>query len=146
MGIILDYCNSLTLGNPKDGIVGWVNKQQVKKVRQTFYRPDIQTIYIHSDRAKSGKPVLNIVAYKNGKKLSPAEAKKLYGKIRKQQERQMHDMQRMNRMMRRQQYNMNQLFNGFWTNEPWVKPVIIFPEPGQNIKPNKSAKDDELDS
>ena len=83
------------VGDPRNGKVGWVNKQQWRDARTAFFRPDIQTVYIHSDRNKKGKPALNIVAYKNGKALSAEQAKRLYRKIRQQQ---VHEARRMERL------------------------------------------------
>jgi hypothetical protein len=84
----------LKVGDPRNGKVGWVNRQQWQAARNAFYRPDIQTVYIHSDHNKKGKPEFNIVAYKNGKKLSPELAKRLYRKIRQQQIQQARSMRR----------------------------------------------------
>lgn len=107
------------VGDPRNGRVGWVNKKQVRKAREAFFRPDIQTIYIHTDRAKSGKPQLNIVAYKNGKKLSPEQAQRLYQRMRKNQLREMRRMRHMTRWMDQQ----------FFETAPMFQPMIVLPAP-----------------
>ncbi|MCB1828339.1 MAG: hypothetical protein KDH94_07915 [Coxiellaceae bacterium] len=87
------------VGDPRNGHVGWVNKKQVREARNAFFRPNIQTVYIHSDESKNGKPQLNIVAYRNGKKLSQAEAKRMYEQMRKNQIAELKRMRHMTRWM-----------------------------------------------
>lgn len=108
------------VGDPRNGKVGWVNRKQLREARQAFYRPDIQTIYIHTDRNAKGKPELNIVAYKNGEKLSPEQAKHMYEKIRKQQ---MHEMKLMHASFYREMKSMEQVFNTM----PMYQPMFVLP-------------------
>lgn len=105
------------IGDPKNGKVGWVNKEQVSKARQAFYRPDIQTIYIHADRNAKGKPQFSIVAFRNGEKLSPSEAKRLYEKMRKSQMRE----------MKRVRYMTHWMNEEFYEAMPPAQPMIVLP-------------------
>lgn len=134
------------VGDPANGNVGWVNKKQLRKAREAFYRPDIQTIYIHSDQSSNGKPQLNIVAYKNGQKLSQEQAQRLYEKVRKQQ---MHEMKHMRRMFDHELISMRQSFQMM----PVFQPMIVLPaSTAQRMQPlrkpaaPKAKKNDELES
>lgn len=115
----------IKVGNPRNGQVGWVNKAQLRQARKAFFRPDIQTIYIHSDRNKNGKLQLNIVAYKNGEKLSAEQAKRLYEVMR---ENQLRDMRRMTRWMDEQFFEMAPIF----------QPVIMMPAEPTSVTPKTS--------
>jgi hypothetical protein len=75
-----------------NGATGWVNTHQLEKafIKQQQADTNIQTVYVNRTTGKHGKPVVNIVAYKNGAKLTNEEARKMYQKMRvngiKQQE------------------------------------------------------------
>jgi hypothetical protein len=87
------------VGNPSTGNVGWVNTIQVGMARDHFYRPAIQTIYLSSKKGPNGKPLISIVAYLNGKKLSNQEAKARYEAIRAEQMRETTLRQELTRFM-----------------------------------------------
>ena len=70
----------------KAGTVGWVNMKAYRQAEHAYYQPDIQTVFVHIDHAKNGKPTYNVVAYKNGKELTKAEATTLYNKLRDEQQ------------------------------------------------------------
>lgn len=120
-------------GDPKNGQVGWLNIVQYQKARAAYYRPDIQTLYVHVDPNTKGKPTLNVIAYKNGKKLTDQQAMKLYKRLRKQQEAVYNNMQRfslsMYRMMDQDFLNAERFFDSAWMNTPWMEPVILIPSP-----------------
>lgn len=132
---IFQQGNWAKVGNPQDGSVGWINLVQYQKAREQYYRPDIQTIYVHVDTADRGKPVLSVVAYKNGQPLSKEEATKLYQSLRKQQEAQFQSMQKfsmnMEQMMNQDFLNAQRFFDSAWMNPPWMEPVILVPAPQQ---------------
>jgi hypothetical protein len=107
----------LKVGDPRDGQVGWVNLQQYRQARFNYFRPDIQTVYMQVDRQDPKKqPAVNIIAYKNGQKLSDQEALELYKKIRANQEKQ---FQQMEQMSWRMQKEMDRDFNSFWFGNFW---------------------------
>lgn len=120
------------VGVRPSGQVGWINLKQYNKVREAFYQPDIQTVYISSTKNKQGKPVVNIVAYRNGKKLSDKEAKAYYDQMVRQQRIQQHSMQNywkhFNRMMRQQQRDMNQMMQSDLMLDD-TPPIVVMPGP-----------------
>lgn len=136
---IFQQGNWAKVGNPQDGTVGWIDLVQYQKAREQYYRPDIQTIYVHVDTSDHGKPVLNVVAYKNGQALTKEDAVKLYQRLRKQQEAQFQSMQKfsmnMEQMMNQDFLNAQRFFDSAWMNPPWMEPVILVPAP----KAQKSA-------
>ena len=67
----------------------------MRKAREAFFHPGIQMIYIHTNRNKNGKPQLHIVAYQNGKKVSPEQARCMYDRMRKNQMQEMRHMRHM---------------------------------------------------
>jgi len=120
---IIDKGAWTKVGNPRNGQVGWIQRQQVRRAREAFYRPDVQTVYVSRETNKSGKPSLSIVAYKNGKKVSPAEAKRMYRLIRMQEVWENNRMRRIARRMNRMMERDRIIFS-----EPWYQPEIIFPD------------------
>ncbi|WP_157843820.1 SH3 domain-containing protein [Candidatus Coxiella mudrowiae] len=125
----------IKVGNLRNGKVGWINREQYRKVFETYYQPNIQTMFIRTEHNYKGKPVINVIAYKNGKKLSDEEAKKLYQRIEKQRAEEAGYMQqtflRVNHLIVEQMREMNQLMDHFLSEdllgfEPAViQPVII---------------------
>ncbi len=123
----------LKVGDAQTGTVGWVNLVQYQQARMNYYRPDIQTIYVHLDTHKAGKPTLNIVAYKNGKRMTDAKAYRLYKQLREQQNEELQTMQQfslsMDRMMQQDFGNAERFFGSAWINPSWMAPVILVPSP-----------------
>lgn len=79
----------IKVGNPKNGEVGWVNKEQCRRVTEAYYNPHVKSITINivdSDVSKVQPSDTKIVAYRNDKQLSDKEAKELYKKMQKDQE------------------------------------------------------------
>ena len=99
----------------KTGSVGWLNLSQYKQAQNAFYQPDIQTVFVHVDHNKNGKPTYTVVAYKNGKKVSDAQAKAFYKKIRREQETVFERTQafenHFHQMLDRDFFGANQFFN-----------------------------------
>lgn len=89
------------VGDRQDGATGWINIKQYHHAKQAFYRnyfhEKTETIYYHSEKGKDGKT--SIVAYRNGKKLSDKQAKKLFHHLQQQEKRQWREMERFNRVM-----------------------------------------------
>lgn len=112
----------IKVGNLHNGQVGWVNREQYHKAIETYYQPDIQKVFIYiKHNGKEENPVINVVAYKNGKRLSDKEAGQLYQNIEKQQAQASRYMKqafwRMNHLMAdlmvEQMHEMNQLMESF---------------------------------
>ena len=109
----------IKVGNQKTGQVGWINLPDYRKAWREYTQPDINNIYVTT----TGKDKdINIVAYRNGEKLSEDDAKKLYDKLRKQQVQmnrdwyqKMQDFSQMQRqmrsMMRQQMLDMQEDFS-----------------------------------
>lgn len=136
--------NWVKVGNPKDGQVGWINLIQYQKARYAYYRPNIQTLFVHLTNQAKGKPTLNIVAYRNGKQLSKKEAAAIYNRLRKQQEKQFRTMQRfsasMERMMDQDFLNAAQFFDTSWLTPTWMAPVILIQQPKVKQKEDAASQ------
>lgn len=135
----------IKVGNPQDGQVGWINALQYQKARTAYYRPDIQTLYVHIDGANKGKkPTLNVVAYNNGKRLSDKDALALYHKLRAEQQKQYQRMQQfslsMTQMMQQDFMNAQRMFNSSWMQPTWMQPIILVPVPDRQKSKSKTSQ------
>jgi len=78
-----------------------------------------------------GLPTLNVIAYKNGKKLTEKEASALYKRLRSQEKAQFQRMQKlswsMENMMDQDVLNAEHFMDAAWDNPPWMAPVILVP-------------------
>ena len=94
-----------------NGETGWVNMKQLRQAMDKEWKSTarVQAVYINRTVDKDGKPVVNVVAYKNGKKLSDQEAKALYQKIHHEEVQQQADFHRFN-------VRMDRLFNQEFTS------------------------------
>ena len=111
--------NWVKVGIRQNGQVGWIKRDQYKAALTKFNTPDIQTFYVSSTSTdKSGKPKINIVAYKNGKKISDQDAQKLYKKLQLQQQLERSQMQQLDA-------NMNKMLNAAFRPIMLGTPVII---------------------
>lgn len=130
----------LKVGDRATGDVGWVNQKQVQQARENFYRPEVQTFFVNVEHDNQGKPIINIVAYKNGKKLSEQQAREMYDKIRHQQQQEFQSMQRFNEHMNRMIYSnfkdTQQIFKsmGFNSAFPILEPVFIYQQVPASVK------------
>lgn len=132
------------VGSRNDGSIGWLNLKQYHKIQTAYYRPNIQSVYVSSEQTKDGKPTVNIIAYRNGKKLTDQEAQTLYKKMLKQSQSeaqwQRENWRHLNHMIRLQQQQLNELFNhddeGFSPLYLMPGPVILSPE-----KPEKKPQE-----
>lgn len=124
----------IKVGNPQNGQIGWVNVQEYHRAREIFYKPDIQTVFVHIDQSPEGKASLNVVAYKNGNKLTDQQAKALYERLRAQQEAEYRQMQQFSRqvddMVTRQLTTMHQFFDNAWRSSAHTAPEL---DPGQPL-------------
>jgi len=137
----------IKVGDASDGKVGWINRNQYKKAMKAFYRPNIQTVFIRAERDVNGKPTINIIAYKNGKKLSKKEADVIYKRIRKERIRESRYMNRMfwsmHRTMDQEMHDMDQ-FMAPWDNMGFgpeiIQPVIVVNPQQKSALENHSKK------
>jgi len=97
--LIIQKGKWIKVGDPTDGTVGWINEKQYDRAVQNFYRPNVQTIFIRSDRDSSGQSKVDVVVYRNGEKLSGTEATTYYEQVKAQQGKDLKAMQAANRTM-----------------------------------------------
>lgn len=136
--------NWIKVGNPVDGKTGWINRDQYNQALQAYYQSNIQTIYIHSRRDNNGKLTTNVIAYRNGKKLSKKEAEKLYKRLKQQEQHNLRSMQQVfwdaNSFMNHQVREINQFFAHPWHQGNFgmtpevIQPIIVvgFPQEPAN--------------
>lgn len=110
------------VGRARDGQVGWINVQQYRDAREAATQADVQSFYINVTENDKGKRIVNVMAYKNGKRVSDKEAMKLYKQMRKDQKRQ-------RRAMRREFMQMRRAMNTTWFGPGWGGPIVIMPGP-----------------
>lgn len=91
----------LKVGDREDGSTGWINLHQYNTARENYYHSAFQmqseSVYLKAEKNEKGKT--DIVAYRNGKKLTPEEAKALYDHMQVQERRQWDAMQHFNEVM-----------------------------------------------
>ncbi len=139
--------NWIKVGDPQNGEVGWINRQEYQKAMSAYYEPNIQTLYIHTTPGQNGQSTINVVAYKNGKKLSDKEAQVLYKRIEIQQKKQAEYMQRvfwnMDNVLESEMHHMPQYFvappNMGFAPE-FIQPVIVVTQPSATSAPPLSEK------
>lgn len=78
------------VGLQNSGQVGWIQRSAYRQALNDYNKPQIQSFSITSKTIKDakGKPFTQIVAYQNGKKLSPAAAQSAYYNLVSQQQQQ----------------------------------------------------------
>lgn len=91
----------MKVGDRADGATGWINLDQYKSAKQNFYQhyfsDKIDSVYLRKTKDKDGKMIVE--GYKDGKKLSDTEAKKLYIDLQERERRQWEAIQRFNQLM-----------------------------------------------
>ena len=84
------YFDWVKVGDRADGTTGWINIPQYQKAKdqyyQKFFQQKSETVYFHAETNADGK--VDIVAYRNGQKLSPEEANALYKRLQAQEKQQ----------------------------------------------------------
>ena len=117
--------NWVKVGLRKTGQVGWLKRDQYRAALAKFNTPDIQTFYVsRSTTDKSGKQKINIVAYKNGKKVSDQQAQQLYKDMQQQQNLESKQIQQFDS-------NMQNMLNA--ALQPIVLAAPVAPYPGDTI-------------
>lgn len=137
----------MKVGNRQNGETGWINLKQYHEAKKAFYRDyfhvNSETIYVHTSKDKDGKQVIE--AYRDGKKLSDQEAKKLYDQVKVREQQQFKAMQHFNEMMNREmqldyQNAMGQ-FNAMFQSPVLFMPgVVIVEQPKATEKKTESDK------
>lgn len=121
----------LKVGVAKTGNVGWVNLQQWHEAKARQLKPKIETFYLYSSNDKGeDKPVMNVIAYRNGERLSDKEAKAQYEHIRKQQQAQREEAMKLRHQMARL-FADSQFFPR-WSHWMEIHPTPLF-TPTENI-------------
>lgn len=138
----------IKVGDPRNGEVGWVNRDQYHEALQKYYQPDIQTVFIRAEHNEKGKRTIDVVAYKNGKKLTDKEAQQLYEQIKNQQAKESRYMRHvfwdMDKLMAQQMRAFSR-----WMDNPWngnlsdfdptvVQPLIIL-SPAHSVSQSAPA-------
>ncbi len=120
----------IKVGNPTDGTVGWINKDEYQQAIDAAIHQNVQTIYIEQIDKNGKKP--QITVYQNGKKLTGDQAQAIYTNIKKQQQEMQKNMQifqqRMNSWMNQQMQVMNTPMLAF-PAMPVLQPVVIVENP-----------------
>ena len=133
----------IKVGDPRNGEIGWVNQAQYQKALKAYYQPNVQTVFIRTEYNEKGKPTIDIVAYKNGKKLTSKETQKLYDQIKAQQAKESRYIQRVFWCMDDLMAQQMRAFSHWMTADPWdddflgfaptvVQPLIIL-KPVHNV-------------
>ncbi len=111
------------VGDPANGQVGWIHKEQYRKAMNQAISESVQTVYIEQDSDNNQKP--QITVYKNGKKLTGKEAQAIYQKVQKQQTYMQNRFERFQKQMQNfaneQMLQLNSSFNML----PVVQPIVI---------------------
>ena len=151
--ILIYYKNGwIKVGDPHNGQVGWVDREQYCKAIENYYQPDIQTVFIHTERNDKGNPVVDVMAYKNGKKLSDKKARQLYQDIEKQLVQESHYVHQsfwyVHRMITEQMCEMSHLMdplsneiNEVFDFEPAVIQPIVILSHSQDLQTRSMDKD-----
>ena len=108
----------LKVGFSDNGQNGWINQEQLDQAweRQRAERADFHSVFMNETIDKHGKPIVNIVAYENGKRLNDKQAKAMYDAMRENTLKQQAAFSRMNhRFMRMMRHDFaNHLFRDAW--------------------------------
>lgn len=124
------------VGNKANGDTGWINVAQYREAKQNFYKnyyhENFTSIFFNWTKDKNGKTMIE--AYRNGKKLSNADAQKLYDQMREQEQHQWEAMQRFNHMI-------DQQFRDDFFNMPIMMPgIVVIEQPIKTSKQNDKEK------
>lgn len=132
---IFEQGDWIKVGDPRDGKVGWINHKLYQQALNEWYKPNVQSYFIQTVKNTDGKPGVKIIAYSNGKKLSDSEAKAMYAKMQKENERQWQEMHRLNAEMAQVFAHQRQ-----WMNENFdvlsavdLMPVVVDQSPAEKV-------------
>lgn len=113
----------IKVGNRSNGETGWINKNQFQQAKQMLYQNYLHTnftsVFFNWTKDKNGKAVIE--GYRNGKKLSDADAQKLYDQMQAQEQHQWEVMQRFSHMI-------DQQFQNNFFNMPIMMPGVVIIE------------------
>jgi hypothetical protein len=134
--------NWIKVADTSNGLVGWVKSDDYKKAIEAWNKPRTQSVLLNITEKESPElHKVEIVAYKNGKKLEDKEAKAIYEQFKKQQATR-------DQVMRQWFNAMNELFNKthqttflstpFFEPFPLIQPVLIVEK--KSSAKNKNAK------
>lgn len=136
----------IKVGDPSNGQVGWINKEQYRNAMNNIVKQSVQTIYIEQNDENNGKP--QITVYQNGQKVTGKQADEIYKQVQKQQENmQAHFMmmqKSMNNWMNQQMQMLNSPMTEF-SNLPVLQPIIIVEnKPDQKTVKSPSANNTKI--
>ena len=77
------------VADPNTGEVGWINDKQFQEAISAYLgsEPEVDSYMIVSEQTNDEKPTVDIIAYRDGKRLSEKDSKTLYKKIKKREKR-----------------------------------------------------------
>lgn len=123
----------IKVGDPANGQVGWINKEQYRKAMNDAIQQSVQTVYVEQTDAKGKKP--QITVYQNGKKLTGEQADAVYKKVQKRQKKMQKRFARFQQRMNQWANSQMQRMNGPMMNTPIMQPIVIVENnPGQPAK------------
>lgn len=120
------------VANKHNGQVGWISKADYLKAMQAKNKKDFQTIIVSTDY-NNGKESKTIVAFRNGKPLSPKAAKTLYKKLKIQYKEQRRDFRHQQKMMQQ----MERDFFGNWPRPQFHLDPFLPGEAGPKTQSNQ---------
>lgn len=133
--------NWVKVGDREDGSTGWIHLPQYRAAKHDFYRDyfhsNMSSIYMSTMKDKNGKTIIE--AYRNGKKLSDADAKKMYDDMQIQERKQWQAMQRFNQDMDQQLLDEQRFMNSTFISPAFMMPgfVVIEQQPTQVSENNE---------
>lgn len=136
----------MKVGDRQDGATGWINLSQYHQAKQAYYKKyftvNSETIYVHTQKDKDGKQVIE--AYRNGKKLSDADAKKMLNQMQTQEHKQWESLQHFDQMMnlemQRDYWDAKQQFDAAFHAPILFTPGIVVIEKPAGTEDKKDKK------
>jgi len=114
----------IKVGNPKNGDVGWLNEKQYKKASTKWMR-SVAKPTSYSVTAKDDNGKYTVVAYKDGKKLNPKQAEKLFKQTQNNQESLQESFVRLQENINQSFADSMQMFDNNMASIPMFAPVVF---------------------
>lgn len=126
----------IKVGDPTNGQVGWINKEQYRKAMNDAIHQSVQTVYVEQNVVKGKKP--EITVYQNGQKLTGKHADEIYKNVQKQQAQMQKRFARFQKRMNHWSHEQMQTMDNSMMNfpmMPMMQPIVIVENnPGQPAK------------
>lgn len=133
----------MKVGDRKNGETGWVDVKQYHQAKRDFYHDYfhnvMNTVYLSTTKDKEGKIIIE--GYRNGKKLSDADAKKQYDQMQEQAQHQWQSIEHLNQAMDQQMqidyWNARRAMDDAFQMMPGI---VIIQQPTANNEKNNKEK------